>query len=302
MFRIGLVDLDTSHPAAWLPLLNSYEDVKVVAVWDGGQVHPPGYAARFAAEHGVPYACESLEEMVELVDAAIIHSANWDLHVERAAPFIMAGKPTLIDKPMVGNLRDAMRLLDLVAQHGTSVMGGSSLRFAYEVAALAARREELGRVVSAFASGPGDFFNYGVHTAALMEGFFGGGVHSVSYVGSSGSELFAVEYREGPLVILELSAPAHSWFLQLTTEAGIITTKIDSSRLYDALVERFVGMLRTGQPPISLADSLEPVRVLLAAKEAQRTGERVLLEDLGPGVAFDGWAFVEEYRRRKYGG
>jgi predicted dehydrogenase len=44
------------------------------------------------------------------VDAVILHGAEWDRHVERATPFIEAGKPVLIDKPIVGKLRDAHRL------------------------------------------------------------------------------------------------------------------------------------------------------------------------------------------------
>ncbi len=40
--RIGVVDLDTSHPQNWVPSERELGH-DVVGLWDGGDVHPPGY-------------------------------------------------------------------------------------------------------------------------------------------------------------------------------------------------------------------------------------------------------------------
>src|SRR6187200_2454362 len=101
--RIGLVDLDTSHPAAWVPILREMGH-EVVGVYDGGAVHPSDYADRFAAEHRVPRVFDSPSQMVDLVDGAILHGCNWDTHVPNARRFLEAGKAVLIDKPLAGNL------------------------------------------------------------------------------------------------------------------------------------------------------------------------------------------------------
>ena len=37
--KIGLVDLDTSHPASWIPILREYGH-EIVGVVDHGNVHP----------------------------------------------------------------------------------------------------------------------------------------------------------------------------------------------------------------------------------------------------------------------
>lgn len=40
MIRIGLVDLDTSHPGAFTRILRTMSGVEVTALWDGRDVWP----------------------------------------------------------------------------------------------------------------------------------------------------------------------------------------------------------------------------------------------------------------------
>src|SRR5690242_12826646 len=122
--RIGIIDLDTSHPANWVPIERELGH-EIVGVFDAGAVHLPGYSENFAAEHRIPRVFSSIAEMVNEVDCAIIHSCNWDTHVEKARPFVEAGKAVLVDKPIAGNLRDLHQLRDWAAQ-GARITGGSS--------------------------------------------------------------------------------------------------------------------------------------------------------------------------------
>src|SRR5690554_1529726 len=105
-----MVDLDTSHPATWFPVIRELGH-DVIGVYDGGTVYPDGFAKQFAAERGIENVFSSLEEMAEAVDVAIIHSCNWDLHIDRALPFVSAGKGLLIDKPLAGKPYDLHKLL-----------------------------------------------------------------------------------------------------------------------------------------------------------------------------------------------
>ena len=73
MIRIGLVDLCTSHPGSFVPIIREqFGDLQVVAVWDGGSVRPAGYAKEFAKEHQIEATPDALEELVALVDAGIM--------------------------------------------------------------------------------------------------------------------------------------------------------------------------------------------------------------------------------------
>jgi len=121
--KIGVVDLDTSHPANWIPIERDLGH-EVVGVWDGGSVHPVEYVRDFAKEHEIPTVYDSLEQMVGEVDCAIIHGCNWDTHIAKARPFVESGKAVLIDKPVAGNVRDLKQLCRWAGE-GARITGGN---------------------------------------------------------------------------------------------------------------------------------------------------------------------------------
>ncbi len=293
-----MVDLCTSHPGSWIKVIAEMADVTVAAVHDSGGVRPEGYAAEFAEESGVETVAETIEGMVDLVDAAIIHSANWDLHLPHALPFIEAGVPVLLDKPMVGNLRDLHEVLRLQAKYGTLIMGGSSVRWAGDVQELCEQREEMGEIGGCWCQGRGDFFNYGIHTVEMFQGFFGAGVLAVEHVGHSGpTDVFRADYDTGVPVFFALGSGANPWFIAISASNGVFARTVGSGDAYQRLIERFVAAIRSGEPPIPLDENLEAIKVALAAKVARREGTVCHLQDLDNDEAFDGYAFAEEYAR-----
>jgi len=275
------------------------EGVDVVAVHDSGGVRPPGYAAEFAKENEIKNVCDTIEQVVEGVDAGIVHSANWDLHIEHALPFIEAGKPVLIDKPMVGNLRDLNTLLRLEAKHKTLIMGGSSARYAYDIQDLLAQKPEMGEICAGWCQGQGDFFNYGIHTMELFQGFFGAGVVSVRHVAAKGTmDVFCARYADDTPVFYVVGSCA-PWFISISASNGVFSREIAGGTMYKALIEKFVEAIRAGEAPISLEDNLECIKVALAAKMARREGCEVYLQDLTNEEFFDGDAFAEEYAKAR---
>lgn len=299
MLRLGMVDLCTSHPGSWLKIIKEMEDVEVVAVHDSGGVRPPGYAKQFAEEQGIATVTDTIEQMVELVDGALIHSANWDIHIDHALPFIEAGVPVFLDKPMVGNLTDLHRLLALGAKYKGVIMGGSSVRWAVEIQELAAQKEEMGEIGCAWINGRGDFFNYGIHTVECFQGFFGAGVISVEHVGHKGAmDVFRADYADGTPVFYLLGSPASPWFISISAAKGVFARQIGPN-IYAALIDQIVKAFTTGAAPMSLEDNLECIKVALAAKVSRREGTICYLQDLDNNEAFDGFAFAEEYAKAR---
>jgi len=298
VIKLGMVDLCTSHPGSWIKLIHEMDDVTVAAVHDSGGVRPEGYAQQFADENGVEQVADTIEEMVGVVDGAIIHSANWDLHLPHALPFIEAQVPVLLDKPMVGNLRDLHEVQRLAAKHQTLIMGGSSIRWADDVQELAAQREEMGDIGMAWCQGRGDFFNYGIHTVEMFQGFFGAGVLAVEHVGRRGpTDVFRADYADGTPVFYALGALANPWFIAITGANGVYSRIVGSGSAYQRLVERFVAAIASREPPIPLEDNLEAIKVALAAKVSRREGTICYLQDLDNDERFDGFAFAEEYAK-----
>ena len=297
MIRIGLVDLDTSHPEAFTRILRTLPDVEVSALWDGHDVWPRGYEREFAREHNIPVVCSRLEEMPGHVDAAMIHGTNWDTHIDKALIFMKANIPVLIDKPIVGSVRDCDRLMDLQAKHGTLVYGGSSLRCANEVTAL---RETIGGgLISLVASGPGDFFSYGIHTTEMLQGCAGIGVRTVKAVAEKGRPVLALTYQNGLVAFLHLEMPFHEWSLCAFTDHGLCTATVNPGNLYEPFLRNFVTLVKGKSVDDTLAGPVEAVRVHIAAKLSLAGGGTVMPNDLPGFEGFDGRAFAAEYAASK---
>jgi predicted dehydrogenase len=301
MIRIGLVDLDTSHPQAFTKILRTIPGVEVTALWDGHDVWPAGYDRRFADENGIPVVCTALEEMPAHVDAAMVHGTNWDTHCDKALVFLKAKKPVLIDKPVVGSVRDCDRLRDMQEKYGTPVFGGSSLRYAGEVTALRETVRSRNDLVSVVASGPGDFFSYGIHTTEMLQGLTGTGIRSVKAVTRTRVPALALEFNDGLTGIVHLQMGFHEWSLCAYTAAGLRTAIVNTGRLYEPFLRNFITLLRGEGIGFDLAGPLEAVRVHIAGKIALEKGTEVSLDDLPPGAGFDGRAFAAEYAAMKQG-
>src|SRR5688572_19175064 len=117
MIRVGLVDFDTSHVAAFTQRLNHVgvdkeqwvEGAKVVIGCPGeSEMMPeriPGFTEQLRG-YGIPLV-ERPEEMLGKIDAVMIESQQGSRHLERAKPFLAAGLPTFVDKPFAGNTKEA---------------------------------------------------------------------------------------------------------------------------------------------------------------------------------------------------
>ena len=314
-FRIGLVGLCTSHPGSWLPIIRQMigeglVDVEVVAAWDSGETRPEGFAAEFCKEQDIPRSVERLGDMVDVVDGVIVHTTNWDRHVEHARPFVDAGKSVLLDKPIAGNLADADQVLDWVAG-GARITGGSSLRHALEVREfLAEPVEDRGELHTAFGGCGTDEFNYGIHAYSLMCGLMGPGLRSVRYLGVGGQKLLKMNWRDGKVGLLSVGAP-DGLKAPLPMHLSAVTTKalrqivVDTKRIYRSLLEAELPYLcgQVEDPPMPMAELLEPELGAMAARMSwMNGGAEIFLTDLRqdePG--YDGTQFAIEYRRSRMG-
>ncbi len=302
--RIGMVDLDTSHPANWVPVIRSLGH-DVVGVYDGGTVYQPGYAATFAREHRIARVFESLEEMAEFVDVAIIHSCNWDIHIERARPFVRAQKAVLIDKPIAGNVRDLYQVLEWGKQ-GIRITGGSALRYAIEVKEwLSTHNAE--DVLSASTGCAVDEFNYGIHAYSFIHGLLGPGIESVRHLGVNVQHHVEILWKDGRRghVGVGTTKGYLPFYATVTTEQDVSHLQVDSRRLYQSLLEATLPYLAgEAEAPVPLDALIEVEMAAIAARLSWSTHDkRIVLNNIpldDPG--YDGALFAAAYRRQKMPG
>ena len=304
--RIGIVDLDTSHPQNWIPIERELGH-EVVGVFDAGDVHPAGYAEKFAAEHGIPRVYASVAEMVPEVDCAIIHSCNWDTHVEKARPFVEAGKSVLIDKPVAGCKRDLDTIRDWMLD-GARIAGGSSLRYCYETQEWLARPvEERGTPHTVLCGCGVDEFNYGIHAYAHLAGLMPGrplAVRSLSETTPRRIQITWPDLTEGYVIVGKVAGWIPFW-ATVVTERGVAQFVADAGKLYRALLEACLPYLagETDEPPVGPEEFVAPERCAVAARASRNSRNALLLinepdEDDG----YDGAAFAAEYRAMRYPG
>mgnify|MGYP003344624721 CR=1 FL=1 len=302
--RIGLVDLDTSHPGAWLPIIREMGHM-VVGVWDGGSVHPKGYADQFARSNKIDRVYESLDEMAASVDCAILHGCNWDLRVDRARPFISSHKAVLFDKPIAGNPIHLKMLLNW-ADAGSIVTGGSSLRFCNEVSKWKLRPlAERGEPHTVFCGCGVDEFNYGIHAYSMMAGLMGPGIVSVRHLGEHGQRRILVKWKDGreAYVVVGEAQKYLPFYATVLTDRGVSHIEADNNHLYRALLTTTLPYLSGNtKPPVSFNELIEPELAAIAAERSRKDGgQEVLIHslfDTDPG--YDGYAFAKAYRLQKY--
>ena len=303
--RIGIIDLDTSHPENWLPIERNLGH-EIVGLWDGGAVHPPEYARRFARTHNIPRVYDRIEQMVEDVDCAVIHSCDWDTHIPKAAPFVEAGKAVLLDKPLAGNMRDLEQLRTWVAL-GARITGGSGLRFCSESKGFldqpVAKRGTPDFVLCGCAV---DEFNYGIHAYSLLASILGSNAESVRYLGTGVQQRVQVNWPGGGCGILVIG-PAEAWlpyYVNITTNISVHQFVVDHMQVYRSLLECILPYLagEAVQPPVDIDELIAPERWALAARHSQERGGQIIFVD-DPSlnaVRYDGEEFARSYRRQCY--
>jgi hypothetical protein len=243
--------------------------------------------------------------MVDAVDCAILHGCDWDLHIEKARPFVEAGKAVLFDKPLAGSARD-LHQIRLWAEAGARIIGGSSLRYCVETRDwLAQPEEERGTPHTVLAGCGTDDFNYGIHAYALLSGIMGPGAVSVQALGEHGQKRIRVTWADGRIGILTIGKaqgylPFHA---SIVTGRTVTQFKTDSSKLYRAQLEVNLPYLAgETSSPFTPDTLLEPEMCAVAALKSWSHGNReiALAELAANDPGYDGAAFGVEYRKMRY--
>ena len=80
-------------------------------------------AEEFAARHGIPKSYGTYDKLLADPDIDVVYVGSVaDQHVKLASKSILAGKATLVEKPLALNYKDAEYLVDLARQENVFLM------------------------------------------------------------------------------------------------------------------------------------------------------------------------------------
>lgn len=302
MIRIGLVNIDTSHPLAFARYLHQGERARFVGIYNDG-FRGDDEVDAFIRNFGLEKRYTSLDALAEDVDVGVVNDVDWDTHIEHALPFLKKGKPVFIDKPFVGKLSDCLALEKLAAE-GAVILGSSSLRYTKEVEAFLAKPEaERGKLLSVYAVGGVDEFNYGIHIAEQVGSILGTGAISTTYLGKAETdgipaETFFVKYANGTTALYTLChGPSQPFGLTVVTTKSTYPLFPHLGNLYEPMLDHLCDYLETGAARLASVVALtESVKILLAGRISRERGGEVKLAEIpldDPG--YDGAEFARGY-------
>lgn len=306
MLKFGAVTIDVSHPKTFSGVLLSGERGRYTAVFNDG-FRGDDEVNGFAEGLGLKI-CKTIDELACEVDIGMVHSCNWDKHIDYAMPFIERGKPVFIDKPLVGNLKDARRMLEL-CKGGAKIIGTSALRYTDEVRRIHEYVKENGaKVMHVDVSVGVDEFNYAIHGLETICAIIGDKPKSAKYLGQAKSER---EICDSYMLTFEGGATAcyHNFGKKFTLFHTIVLTDgagenadfaftMDKSRLYVPMIENVCDYLEGKENSLaSVEDMLIPIKASLACKASRISGgKEISLDDpILEEISYDGYEFEREY-------
>lgn len=268
----GIFDAQTGKPTQAAD--TRLAAARITKIWDANKKA----AQELADTRHIETVLDRYEDAADGVDGVIIADDASQQHQKFAPHFIDKKVPLFLDKPMSRQYAEAKGLIDRVKKAGGLFQSGSSLRYCNEVLALKdSLAEKVGKPLMAATFGPSELIFYGIHSLEYLFGVVGGNVATVQHLGSEELDLVYLKFESGLIAtwMCGEGTARGAWRLVLRGDKGeqVIQSATDG---YSNMLARFVKMIQTGQPPISLDDTLHVIAVLDTAQKSVATGGKEL--------------------------
>ena len=269
-------------PFAGIPVYLNKQPVETLTIPGAKVTHincvgDGGFTAEHVAKCSlIPHVVEQPTDVIGHVDAVIIATDIGGEHVQRAKPFIEAGLPVFIDKPLTDNAPDLKTFIDWVAG-GKPLMSSSSMRYTKEFLPYRISTHELGELRFVSITTPKSWETYGIHALEAIYPILGPGFVSARNTGTIDRNIVHLKHARGADVIVVASADMYGSFgcLQLCGTAGKVQVSSgDTFYSFKTQLEAFISYLRTGVHPYPFSETVELMRLVIAGIRSREQGGR----------------------------
>lgn len=296
---VGMIE-GNGHPYSWSAIINGYDAAAmescpypVIAKYLGSEpagtvriphaqvthiwTDHPADAAAVALSSLIPHVAARPEDVIGQVDAVVISTDDGFDHARRARPFIEAGLPVFIDKPLATSLEE-LRQFAAWHQAGARLLSSSGLRYSPQLATCRAELPALGELRWLAAVTTKTWERYGIHMLEPLFCLTGPGFTSIRLESQPGFEIAHLQHRSGVQVTLPVIYDGGSSFgaMQLCGTAGQSSLRLGNTtyRNFRGQMLSFIEFARTGRAPYPFAETMELMAILIAGLRSRAEKSR----------------------------
>lgn len=235
-------------------------------------------SAGIAKSAKIDTVVDRIEDLTTEVDAIILARDDAHNHVAMSRPFLEAGIPIFIDKPLALS-REDLGWYNRQQKMGRFFMSCSSMRYAHECRTAKTELKALGKIELITAVGKKDWPKYGVH---LLEAIFSilddPEPVSVQHIGKKDRDIVHVVFEDGIEAMLHLFMNISSTFqISIFGQEGWRLVEIRNSySMFQSNILEFIKSLEVGSPSISFSVTEKIMLVIIAAGESLDRGGEII--------------------------
>lgn len=288
--KLGIVGMSegNGHPYSWSAIFNGYNKevmadcpFPVIPEYLGKQSFPRDSIKEARVSHIwtqkehlskkiskaslIPNICRNPEDMIGKVDAILLARDDAENHFNMSLPYLKAGIPIFIDKPLAYDLKTANKILrEQITKN--QLFTCSSLRFAKEFNLTSSQKERIGKIIHIDATVPKSWSKYAVHiiepSLSMLDKTYK--VDSVKRFENHGITINCVKWENGPTGIFKTFGK-HSAPLKITLygENGFEDLYFkDSFFAFKASLKYFVDFINKKVPNIDRIQTLQVIDII----------------------------------------
>ncbi len=302
---VGMVDAN-GHPYSWSAIINGDYDketmeecgypvipryleqqpkeafgipgVKVTHIW----TDDPADARKVAKASKIENVVSRPEDVIGEVDAVVIPTDKGNEHVWRARPFIEAGIPVFIDKPLADNLED-LKTFVAWEKAGAHILSGSSCRYGKGTEIYHHQNyREIGNMRFIMNSTAKSWERYGMHALETVFPITGAGYETVQNTGSFHRDIVHMTHKDNFDVVIAAIYDMCGTGSVFSGTSGVIKPSGGSTFYsFKKQMVNYINYLRTGERPFPWSDTVELCKIIIAGiMSREQDGKKIYLKDL----------------------
>ena len=293
---LGMID-GNGHPYSWSAIINGYDKAAMapcpyasIPVYLGAQPHDKVKVANAQVTHIwtdkldearlvakaslIPNVVERPEDVIGHVDAVFISTDDGYEHVRRARPFVEAGLPVFIDKPLAISVKDLQTFIDW-EKSGALILSSSGARYHPGLDNWDTDKAKYGELRWISSTCTKYWENYAIHAIQPLYRMLGPGFTSVRMESQNPKYTVGqIRHKSG----VETTVPIiYDCSAAMTINGTAMQGPLGGGDTYVAFRRQmvaFVDFVRSRKKPYPFSETIELMAVLIAGLRSREQGGR----------------------------